>query len=123
MRVENIGDKFDTDYKGATIADTSITIDLEEWALRFFDASNKKAGVVVNNVTFSELSLTANQPISDVISSKTKWKTTVDDSSREPKLPKDVSSTVIVLPQQKIRVFRVVYNLGKSAQEEKTFLY
>jgi len=45
LRVENIGDKFDTDYKGLKPADTTITVDLDDWAQKFFNAANIKKPV------------------------------------------------------------------------------
>lgn len=41
LRLEHIGDKFDTDYRSLTIDDTSIKIDVEDWAIKFFNAANK----------------------------------------------------------------------------------
>ena len=42
LRVENIGDKFDTDYRNLTSNDTSITVDLYGWAEALFNASNSQ---------------------------------------------------------------------------------
>ena len=59
LKVENIGDKFDTDYKSLTIDETSITVDIEDLAVRIFNASNKNP-VKLNYIEVKELSLSGN---------------------------------------------------------------
>lgn len=59
MRIENIGDKFDTDYRGENINGTAIAVDLNDFAVRFFNASNAKP-IALKDVLISELALSGN---------------------------------------------------------------
>lgn len=59
LRVENVGDLFDTTYKGLTIQDTSITVDLKDWAQKFIATANTKP-VAVKEILISELALSGN---------------------------------------------------------------
>ena len=52
-----------------------------------------------------------------MIKTKTDWITTApEDKDRQPKLPKDVSDTTIVLSQQRIRLFNITYVISPNQE-------
>ena len=73
MRLENIGDKFDTDHWGMSQQDTTVTFPLDQFANDLFNKSNKNPLIKLQSILYQELSLTGNQLYSDVVSSKTNW--------------------------------------------------
>lgn len=109
MRVENIGDTFDSE--GVILEQEVQLLNL---ANRLF--------TLVNGLDYSfsaevkELSLTANQSIEEMTANKIQW-ATVDDqvtSTNESRSSAD-SIDSILLQQQRIRVFSVIYTVSNSA--------
>ncbi|CDW74355.1 glycosyl hydrolases family 38 protein [Stylonychia lemnae] len=123
LRVENIGDKFDTDYRSLSIDDTSITFDILDFAVRLFNASNKNP-IKLNYLDVKELALSGNQLLKDMVKTKTDWNTTAPgDKDRQPKIPKDISDTKIVLSQQRIRLFNITYVIAQQHHSQNQNLH
>jgi len=94
MRVENIGDIFNTNGEV-----TYQNVDIEYLATGLFDLVNGYP-IGANQVTIEETSLTGNQPYDMMVKNKIKW-STVDDVASET----CVEPEGITLQQQRIRVF------------------
>lgn len=106
MRVENIGDLFDTEVLKYT------KVDLYSLAEDLFVLANL-GQASAQNIDITEMSITANQPYAEMASKKVQWKT-LDDSTITPpgQGPADEvsdDSHVVYLQQQRIRVFEVEY--------------
>jgi hypothetical protein len=104
MRVENIGDIFNTNGQV-----TYQTVDIDYLATSLFDLVN---GYPISSefVTIEETSLTGNQPYELMVKNKIKW-VTADDVA-----PKTThQSEGVTLQQQRIRVFKVTYNVSETA--------
>ena len=59
LRVENIGDRFDTDPLGLKPNQTTITVNLTDFVHKMFMTANP-SGYVLNQVNFTEVTLTGN---------------------------------------------------------------
>jgi hypothetical protein len=78
VRLENIGDRFDTDP--FNIQNTTVYFPLDKWARDLFNKSNNNPLTTLQTVLYSELSLTGNQLYSDVTASKTNWRLNLTNS-------------------------------------------
>lgn len=71
VRLENIGDRFDTDRWA--FPSTTISFPLDQFSRNLFAQSNLDPKTNLTSVLYQELSLTGNQLYSDVLASKTAW--------------------------------------------------
>lgn len=103
LRIENIGDRFDTSPFGNT-----LTINLTDWVHSMFMVANP-SGYALNQVNFTEVSLTGNQHYSTVVSSKTNWRLNLTEVQREHqhRMALNEDFNALSLPQQYIRTFNV----------------
>lgn len=60
IRLENIGDRFDTDHWGFTPANTTVSFPLDQFAKDLFNSSNHNPKVKLSSIIYQELSLTGN---------------------------------------------------------------
>lgn len=67
-------------------------------------------GLPVPPIEIFETSLTGNQPYKNMIQNKIKW-TTADDTTNTKQYRLDDSIDGVVLQQQRIRVFKVTYDV------------
>lgn len=95
MRVENIGDMFDSDYELIW-----ETVDIAGVADQLFTSVN---GALPYQAQIKELSLTGNQSYEEMSAKRIKWKTW-DDHVVEPPSPAP-HPELVQLQQQRIRVF------------------
>jgi hypothetical protein len=107
MRIENIGDTFDS--AGDVIYST---VNVNKIATDLFTIANDGADHKFT-IEIEETSLTANQSYDAMRNGRLKWKTVNDIASCEPG-PEDF--TAMSFQQQRIRTFKVRY------QVEQTFL-
>ena len=104
MRVENIGDIFNTNGKV-----TYQNVDIDYLAANLFDLVNGYP-ISANQIDIEETSLTGNQPYDFMIQNKIKWVTADDVASTISAEPKGVA-----LQQQRIRVFKITYKVSEIA--------
>lgn len=71
IRLENIGDRFDTDRWNLKPADTTVQFPLDQVARDLFAKANWNNARNISSIVYSELSLTGNQLYSDVVAGKT----------------------------------------------------
>ena len=77
IRLENIGDRLDTDRWNFKPADTTVQFPLDSFARGLFAKANwntPASKYTLNNITYQELSLTGNQLYSEVNAGKTNWR-------------------------------------------------
>ena len=77
LRLENTGDRFDTDRWNFSPTDTPIRFPLDQFARTFFAKAiwNTPASKFnLTDVLYQEMSLTGNQLYSDVNDGKTNWR-------------------------------------------------
>jgi hypothetical protein len=73
IRLENIGDRFDTDRWN--FANTSAVFPLDSFAKDLFAKANwNNTKYTLNSISYQELSLTGNQLYTDVNAGKTNWR-------------------------------------------------
>lgn len=105
MRVENIGDIFNS--KGKV---TFQKVDIDHLAAGLFKVVNGYA-IASSQIQIEETSLTGNQLYDEMVKNKIQW-STVDDARAETSLKPEEKG--IWLQQQRIRVFKVSYEVSKS---------
>ena len=107
MRVENIGDLYDNA--------TAQTVNLDQLMKTMWENANGKSFDSSEfNFEFTEMSLTGNMPLSEMLSRKIKWQT-VDDKNDEPSfLDYSNDSSAIKLEPQRIRQFKIECKSVKS---------
>jgi hypothetical protein len=131
IRVENLGDRFDTDDVGLSQASTTVNFNLDLFARNLFaqaNAANK--GWNITNILYSELSLSGNQLYSESISSKTNWRLQGMNNTVLNPFPVATNFSQIELVQQRIRMFNVTYIVSNSLNDndklqdgQASFLY
>lgn len=75
------------------------------------NANGKAFNTQVSKFSYTEMSLTANMPLKEMLDRKIKWKTLDDDEMTESKkLDYSIVNGSITLEPQRIRVFKVEYS-------------
>ena len=133
LRLENIGDRFDTDRfpNNFDPNDTTIRFPLDQFARNLFARANwntPAAKYNLTNILYQELSLTGNQLYSEVNAGKTNWRIQGQPNATLSPFSPATEYTMIELPQQRIRMFNVTYLVSLKQSEEKmeqdkSFLY
>lgn len=101
LRVENIGDMFDTDN---TLQVSYVK--LYDLANYLWAQSNENAAL--KGINIKETTLSGNQNYEEGQAARSKWKTE-DDSNQGPAQPADKANWEIALQQQRIRQFTVEF--------------
>lgn len=95
VRVENIGDNFDTPAS----SNRTFYVKLKDYAAALYQHVNSgKNAVLLNHINVNEMSLTGNQPYSDMLANKIHWRG-ADDATvpAEPVWPQDRGQFEIAL--------------------------
>lgn len=108
-RLENIGDNLDLNGQPETSGFVVNMIDVAQKAYQ--DANGDLSDL--SYVDIQELSLSGNQPYSEMWSKKIKWQT-VDDQAGKLEIALEDNYYGISLPKQRIRVFRIEYFLQEE---------
>ena len=126
VRLENIGDRFDTAPWNLSQVNTTVSFPLDQFARKLFNQSNHNPLTKLGSIVYQELSLTGNQLYSNVTSSKTNWNinmtTALYPYSGKQAYPAASDFTSIDLVQQRIRMFNVTYVTTSSIEENAFFL-
>ena len=109
IRLENIGDRFDTKPFGLSPNQTTVTVNLTDMVHEMFHVANP-TGYKINQINFTEVTLTGNQLYSQSVASKTMWRLNLTGSVYSPNYHLQALSddlNALSLPQQYIRTFNV----------------
>ena len=129
LRLENIGDCFDTDRWNFSPADTTIHFPLDQFARTLFAKANwntPSSKFNLTDVLYQEMSLTGNQLYSDVNAGKTNWRIQGKENATLSPFAPATNFSMIDLPQQRIRMFNVTYIVEVNQSSEdiaQAFLY
>jgi hypothetical protein len=74
VRLENIGDRYDTDDVKLSSSQTTVVYNLDSFARDLFAKANwKNKGINLTSVIYTEMGLSSNQAYTNVVNSKTNW--------------------------------------------------
>jgi hypothetical protein len=111
IRLENIGDRFDTDKW--QLKNTSFSFPLDQFVRKLFNDSTHKPNTRLDSIIYSEMSLTGNQLYNDLTAGKTNWRINMTTAHHpyngKESYPAATDFTSIDLPQQRIRMFNVTF--------------
>merc|ERR1719183_383450 len=99
IRLENLADPYDADFK-------TVTVDVNAVATALWNSANLEHPAKFASINIDELSLTGNMKISEMRKRKIQWKT-VDDHMLERNTLSYESGDKIKLEAQRIRVFAI----------------
>lgn len=118
VRLENLGDLYDSNSKTANISISRIAYAL--WGNANIIPQTENQPVI----KIEELSLTGNMAIKEMWSRKIKWATVDDDSTEFPQsaVDYDFDGYNVTLEPQRIRVFSLKYSV-ESVDGQDLFLY
>ena len=107
VRLTNYADKFDNATGGPV-----PYVNIRSIATALYQSANPGAQVPL--ISIIETSITGNQPYSTMTYNKINWKGIDDGQINPPILPQDQSADVIALEAQRIRVFKITYQVSSN---------
>lgn len=118
VRLENIADLYDSDAVNKTLNLTNIM--LHTW--QSANMLNNVTAPTADQIKITEMSMTGNMELQEMLSRKVKWITKDDDKEDFVKsnISYDDDFTMINLEPQRIRTFNVTFDLGSTLEETPT---